>query len=62
MKLYIFLRSIIWSAVLAIIFIVASITTLIVAPTSPAPLTLGTGAITFSILSVLEVATGLRRR
>ena len=54
MKLFIFLRSIIWSTLLAILFIVASIVSLIIAPTSPAPLTLGAGAIALSILSLIE--------
>lgn len=61
MKLYIFLRSIVWSTVFALLLIAASIISLIIAPNSLAPLTLGAGAIALSILSLLEASSTGRK-
>lgn len=54
MKLFLFLRSIVWSSVLALVFIVASIVLLFVAPSSSAPSTLAILAVATSILSLLQ--------
>jgi hypothetical protein len=51
MKFYLFLRSIIWTSVLAILLVIASIVALIISPTPTPSITLGLAALTLATLA-----------
>jgi hypothetical protein len=51
MKFYLFLRSIIWTSVLAILLVIASIVALIISPTPTPSIALGLAALTLATLA-----------
>lgn len=55
MKLYLFLRSIIWTSVLSIVFSAAAVVTAFTASTPTIPTTLGLAALTLAVLSPRRV-------